>query len=43
MGHKKYDQVLFGIDIVSIIEEEVEEAKERYKYMLDNMIEVKNE
>lgn len=32
MEHKKYDQVLFGIDIVSIIEEKVEElAKEHWK------------
>lgn len=32
MEHKKYDQVLFGIDIVSIIEEEVERlAKEHWK------------
>lgn len=32
MEHKKYDQVLFGIDIVSIIEEEVERlAKEHWE------------
>lgn len=32
MEHKKYNQVLFGIDIVSIIEEEVERlAKEHWK------------
>ena len=32
MEHKKYDQVLFGIDIVNIIEEKVQEmAKEHWK------------
>lgn len=31
MEHKKYDQVLFGMDIIGIIEEKVEElAKKRW-------------
>lgn len=32
MKHKKYDQVLFGIDVVNIIEEKVQElAKEHWE------------
>ena len=32
MEHKKYNQILFGLDIVDIIEEKVEElAKEHWK------------
>ena len=32
MEHKKYDQVMFGIDIVSIVEEKIEQlAKEHWK------------
>lgn len=32
MEHKKYDQVLFGIDIINIIEEKVEElAKDKWQ------------
>ena len=30
MEHKKYDQVLFGIDIVNIIEEKVQELAEEH-------------